>query len=100
VTFPTGEYITEELACRGVSEEVFAAHMGWDAEHAQAVLHADQALLCDDINKIAAYFGTSTELWHNLQAARFDYLCRVIFNKQAGVSVTTLNQGGSREQAE
>lgn len=100
LAFPSGEYIAEELACRGISEQVFASQMGWDTEHATAVLHGDRALLSDDINKIAAYFGTSAELWHNLQAVRFDYLCRTIAAKQAGVSVTTLKQGGSREQAE
>lgn len=65
--FPPGEYVADELAARGIARANFATYMGWSVEGAEDFFAGRVKMLAGDAEKISKMFGTSVEMWLNLE---------------------------------
>lgn len=65
--FPPGEYIQDEMAARGWTEDRMAESLGISRQHLSE-LYAGKVPLTQSLAKaIAQVFGTSALVWLNLQ---------------------------------
>ncbi len=80
--FAPGEHIAKELEARGVSQVAFANAMGLSVYHVHHLIYHDGMMDDGDLDAIAAYFGTSRELWENLQVSYFDHIYRELQAEQ------------------
>ena len=67
--FAPGEYIREELDARGWTKREFAEILGWRPEDVDAIIAGKQAVTEETATRLADAFGTSPQLWVNLQRA-------------------------------
>ena len=64
-----GEILREEfMRPLGLSARSLAAALGVPANRVTAILHGQRAITADTALRLARYFGTSPQLWMNLQA--------------------------------
>ena len=71
--FHPSEYVKDELRARGIGEERFIQVMDYDKDKVVAFLEGKSRttkLLC---KLIGDFFGTSSELWENLNDAYWDW---------------------------
>ncbi len=66
--YPPGELIREELEARGWSQQDLADAMGKSHVLVSEIVHAKRSITRDTALALAAAFGTSAELWLNLDA--------------------------------
>ena len=85
-TFSPGEHIAGGLEERGVSELEFANELGWHLTKAHWLIRHEGIMLPPDIKAVAAYFGTSEELWENLQVSHFDFVYRELEERKEASS--------------
>jgi plasmid maintenance system antidote protein VapI len=64
--------VAEFLEDRGVSEREFAEAVGMRLSRVHGIIAQEHWALPPELEAFATYFGTSTELWANIQAGRFD----------------------------
>jgi len=65
--FHPGEFIREEMAARGWSIETLIAMTGCNRERWETLLAEKRAMTLLDAHALSLAFGTSRELWINLQ---------------------------------
>lgn len=94
--FAPGEYIAEELEARGWSQLDLAEILGRPPQAVNEIIKGKRAVTPDTARGLASAFGTSPQLWMNLQSA-YD-LARtqqsdgdVVARKAKRVSVCTLS---------
>jgi addiction module HigA family antidote len=62
-----GEFLREELAERSISQSQLAAHIGVAPGVINLICNGRRGISAEMAKKLAAAFGTSAELWLNLQ---------------------------------
>jgi addiction module HigA family antidote len=62
-----GEVLTDELAEIGMSYEALARILKIPAKYVREIVRGKRHLSADTAVRLARYFGTSAELWMNLQ---------------------------------
>lgn len=67
--FPPGEYIRDELEARGWTQEDLAAILGRPLSAVNQIIKGNKAITPQTAHELAAAFGTSAELWLNLENA-------------------------------
>jgi HTH-type transcriptional regulator / antitoxin HigA len=67
--FAPGEYIAEELEARGWSQLDLAEILGRPAQAVNEIINAKRAISADTARGLAEAFGTSAQMWMNLQSA-------------------------------
>ncbi len=67
--FPPGEFILEELEARGWSQIDLAEIIGRHPNQVSLILQGKQSVTPETAKQLAAAFGTSAELWLNLESA-------------------------------
>ncbi len=65
--FPAGESLADELDARGWSQAEFAEILGRPAQFVSEIVSGKKEITRESATQIAAAFGTSPELWLNLQ---------------------------------
>lgn len=68
-SFAPGEYIRDELEARGWTQEAFAHILGRPLKTVNQIITGVKAITPQTAQEIAAAFGTSAELWLNLESA-------------------------------
>lgn len=71
--FPPGEYIRDELDARGWTLEEFAKKIDSPIGLVKRIISGEQLISIHNAIKIGMVFGTSWELWLNLQIAYRKY---------------------------
>ena len=66
--FAPGEYLAEMLRDRGLMPAI----PGLTMARVHGIIYHDEVFTEDEARVIAAYMGTSAELWLGLQAAHFE----------------------------
>jgi HTH-type transcriptional regulator/antitoxin HigA len=67
--FAPGEYLAEELEARGWSQLDLADILGRPVQAVNEIIKAKRAITADTARGLAEAFGTSAQLWMNLQSA-------------------------------
>ena len=63
-----GEVLTEELIELDMSVSGFAESLGAPSCHVKAILQRDEGITGEIALRLSRYFGTTAELWMNLQS--------------------------------
>lgn len=66
---PPGDFIREELEARGWSQSGFARIMGRPLQAVNEIINGRKRITAETAKELAAAFGTSPELWLNLENA-------------------------------
>ena len=67
--FPPGEFIREKLEARGWTQNDLAEILGRPLAAVNQILQGKRAITPRTARELAAAFGTSAELWLNLETA-------------------------------
>lgn len=67
--FPPGEFLRDELEVRGWKQTEFAKMIGQSHRLVNELIAAKRAVTPEVAHKLAAAFGTSAQLWMNLETA-------------------------------
>ena len=67
--FPPGEFIRDELEARGWTQEDLADIMGRPSNAVNRIINGTKAITPQTAKQLAAAFGTSAEVWMNLESA-------------------------------
>lgn len=67
--FPPGEFILEELEARGWSQIDLAEIIGRHPNQVNKIIQGEQKVTPETAKQLAAAFGTTAELWLNLESA-------------------------------
>lgn len=62
-----GEILGEELDERGLSASALAAALGVPTNRVTGILNGQRGVTADTALRLARYFGTTPQLWLNLQ---------------------------------
>jgi len=62
-----GDILGEELDERGLSASALAAALGVPTNRVTAILNGQRGVTADTALRLARYFGTTPQLWLNLQ---------------------------------
>ena len=62
-----GEMLREDMEALGLSARALADAMGVPHNRIAAILRGERAITADTALRLATYFGTSPEVWMNLQ---------------------------------
>ena len=68
-SFPPGEFIRDELEARGWTQEEFASILGRPLQTVNQIINGKKAITPDTAKAIGKAFGTSAELWLNLETS-------------------------------
>lgn len=79
--FPPGEFLKEELDARGWSQADLAEILGTAAANVSRIVQGSQTITPEIAKKLGLAFGTSAQLWLNLESAY--QLSRVSANTEA-----------------
>jgi HTH-type transcriptional regulator/antitoxin HigA len=66
-TFPPGDFIREELQARGWTQSQFAQILGRPGQFVSGLINAKRMITPRSARELASAFGTSAELWLNLE---------------------------------
>ena len=66
--FPPGEFVREELEARGWTQEDLAEILGRPLRLVNEVIMAKRGITPETANGLAAAFGTSPQVWMNLES--------------------------------
>ncbi len=67
--FPPGEYLADELEARGWSQADLAKVLDRPFQHVNLLINGKRRINAEIASELAAAFGSSVEIWLNLQAA-------------------------------
>ena len=67
--FPPGDFIREEIEERGWTQGTFAEILGRPLQTVNAIINGKKEITPKTAIELAAAFGTSPELWLNLETA-------------------------------
>lgn len=62
-----GEMLREDMEALGLSARALATAIGVPHNRVAAILRGERAITADTALRLATYFGTSPEVWMNLQ---------------------------------
>jgi antitoxin HigA-1 len=62
-----GEILLDEVGASGLSTAALARILKIPAKHMREIVHGKRSLTADTALRLARHFGTSAELWMNLQ---------------------------------
>ena len=62
-----GEILRDEMDERGLSADALAQRLGIPANRVTAILNGQRGVTQDTARRLSRYFGTTQELWLNLQ---------------------------------
>ncbi len=62
-----GEILHEELDALGLSSDVLSKELGVSANQIRMILNGHRGVSADTASRLAGYFGTTPQLWLNLQ---------------------------------
>lgn len=65
--FPPGEFIQEELEARGWTQQLLAEKAGLPESTIERIIRAEKTVTLADARGLSRAFGTSAEIWVNLQ---------------------------------
>jgi HTH-type transcriptional regulator/antitoxin HigA len=68
-SFPPGEFIADELDARGWSQADLARILNRPYQHVNLLVKGKRRINAEIASELAAAFGTSVEVWINLQAS-------------------------------
>jgi HTH-type transcriptional regulator / antitoxin HigA len=71
--FPPGEFLRDELEARGWTQTEFAQMIGKSHRLVNELIMGKRAVTPETAHKLAAAFGTSAQLWMNLETAFKNY---------------------------
>ncbi|MBI3795827.1 MAG: HigA family addiction module antidote protein [Deltaproteobacteria bacterium] len=77
-----GEQLREEVEVLGVSARQLAKALGVPVNRITGILNEQRAVTADTALRLARYFGTTPELWLNLQSAYELRRARQVVGKQ------------------
>ena len=77
-----GEYIKDELEFIGMSQNEFAIRIGTTGKTISKIINGEANITFDIASKLSAFFGTSDNLWMNLQYAYNQYLIDLELEKE------------------
>lgn len=87
---PAGEYLLDELAERGWSQEDFAGIIGRPVQFVSEIINGKKEITPESATQIGAALGTSAETWLNLQTKfRLWQLSREPNHEEAGSRVSS-----------
>lgn len=66
---PPGEFIKEELKERGWTQSHLATIMGVPIQRINTIISGKRGITADTAIRLGRAFGTSAEMWMNLQSA-------------------------------
>ena len=66
--FPPGAFIRDELEARGWTQRVFAQILGRPLQNVNGIINGKTAITAVTAKQLAVVFGTSAEVWLNLEA--------------------------------
>lgn len=66
--FPPGEYIKDEIEARGWTQRDLARVLGRSEPKVSELINGKRAVTVQTARELAAAFGTSAEVWLNLEA--------------------------------
>lgn len=69
LAIPAGEFLAEELECRGIALEAFAASTGMTSKQLAAMFRGEEPLTRDLASAFERSLGIPARLWLNLEAA-------------------------------
>lgn len=81
--FPPGEFIRDELEARGWTQEDLAEILGRPLRTVNQIIAGKKAITPQTAQELAAAFGTTAELWSNLETA---YRLGLETNEQSSVA--------------
>lgn len=67
--FSPGEYIREELEARGWTQADLTEIMNWRPKDVNEIIMGKRVITAETANRLADAFGTSAQLWMNLESA-------------------------------
>src|SRR5438874_4832464 len=67
--FPPGEFIREEMEARGWTQKDLAAVLGRPLQAINEIVNGKKRITAQTAKELGAAFGTSADLWINLQTA-------------------------------
>jgi HTH-type transcriptional regulator / antitoxin HigA len=67
--FPPGEYIREELEARGWTQMDLTEILGWRPKDVNEIITGKRCITAESASRLADAFGTSPELWMNLESS-------------------------------
>ncbi len=67
--FPPGEYLHDELSARGWTEKEFAEILGRPVQTVSEIINGRKQIVTETALAIGEAFGTSADVWMNLQSA-------------------------------
>lgn len=65
--FPPGEYIKDEIEARGWTQRELARVLGRSEPKVSELINGKRAITSQTAKELAAAFGTSAEVWLNLE---------------------------------
>lgn len=65
--FPPGEYIRDEIEARGWTQRDLAGVLGRSEPKVSELINGKRAITSQTARELAAAFGTSAEVWLNLE---------------------------------
>jgi len=71
--FPPGEYIQDELDARGWTQQRLAKKSGLPETTIERIIRAEKTVTLADARGLSRAFGTSAEIWVNLQKIYNDW---------------------------
>jgi HTH-type transcriptional regulator / antitoxin HigA len=67
--FPPGDYIREELEARGWTQADLTDILGWRPKDVNEIITGKRSITAETAGKLADAFGTSPQLWMNLESS-------------------------------
>ena len=67
--FPPGDFIREELEARGWSQRALAEILGRPIQAINEIVNGKKRITAETAKELALAFGTSADLWMNLENA-------------------------------
>ena len=67
--FPPGDFIREELEARHWTQKDLASVIGRPIQAVNEIINGRKSITAETAKQLAAAFGTSAELWLNLESA-------------------------------
>ena len=77
-----GEYIKDEILELGMNQNEFAIRIGTTGKTLSKIINGEANLTFEIASKLADFFGTSVNMWMNLQTAYLEYLRNLEIEKQ------------------
>jgi HTH-type transcriptional regulator/antitoxin HigA len=66
--FPPGEYLRDELEARGWTQTQFAGIIGRPLQTVNGIINGKVSITAQTAKEISAAFGSSAEMWLNMQS--------------------------------